>query len=132
MPDNQKITRRTMILLAVLLSLMLGSWFRFRPERIVGTKNLTIQVTHGDGSVRVFEMTTAAEFLGDALLAGGLVQGDEGQFGLYVKTVDGETADEAKQQYWAYTREGQQVNYGVDLCPIADGEQYEFVLNTGW
>lgn len=130
MQENRKITRLAVVALAVILSLTLSFWFRFQPERVTGWKNLTIQVTHSDASTDTFTVGTAAEFLGDALLAEGLIQGEEGQFGMYVRTVDGETADETKQQYWVYTKNGEQVNYGVDMCPIADGEQYEFILKT--
>ncbi len=130
MPENRKTIRYAVVVLAVAVSLMLNFWFRFQPERVAGWKNLTIQVTHSDASVNTFTIGTAAEFLGDALLAEELIQGEEGQFGMYVRTVDGETAEEARQQYWVYTKKGEQVNYGVDMCPITDGEQYEFILKT--
>ena len=62
----------------------------------------------------------------------GLLDGEDGPYGLYVLAVDGETVDESEQEWWGYTKSGEQVNYGVDTCPIADGEHYEFTLNIGW
>ena len=55
-----------------------------------------------------------------------------GFWGLYVLTVDGETADEAQQQWWCLTKDGEMSPTGVDDTVIADGEHYEFELKTGW
>ena len=81
---------------------------------------------------RAFTIQTDAEYLGDAMKQEGLLDGEDGPYGLYVLTVDGETVDESEQEWWGYTKSGEQVNYGVDTCPIADGEHYEFTLNIGW
>ena len=56
----------------------------------------------------------------------------DGEYGLYVLTVDGETADESIQQWWCITKGGEEHFYGVDDTMIQDGEQYEFTLKTGW
>ncbi len=132
MPKNKKTTILAIAVLAVAAVVMLACWFAFKPETNTGVKNLTILVTHGDGSTKNFAITTEAAYLGEALVAEGLVQGEKKDFGLYVTAVDGETIDEEIQQWWGYTKRGETVNYGVDMCPIADGEQYEFTLNTGW
>lgn len=131
MPKNKK----TILIAAaalVLVAAMLAAWFLFKPGTTAGGKDLTILVTHGDGSVKTFQLSTDAEYLGDALAAEGLIEGEIAQYGMYIKAVDGEPCDESKQQWWGYTKGGEMVNYGVDMCPIADGEQYEFTLNTGW
>ena len=62
----------------------------------------------------------------------GIIQGSESEFGLYILTVDGETADEDLQQWWCITKGGEQLMTGADDTMIADGEQYEFTLTTGW
>ncbi|MGM9590113.1 MAG: DUF4430 domain-containing protein [Faecousia sp.] len=132
MEKNKKLTIIGAIALVIALAVALTCWFLFGPKGTPGAKTLTIQVTHADASVRCFTVETEEQFLGPALLAEGLIQGEETQYGLYVLTVDGETADDTLQQWWGYTRGGEMVEYGVDMCPIADGEQYEFTLNTGW
>ena len=53
-------------------------------------------------------------------------------YGLYVVTVDGETADEAQQQWWCFTKGGEMLMTGVDDTMIADGDAYEITLTTGW
>ena len=89
-------------------------------------------VIHGDGSRKDFSISTDAENLRAALEPEGLIQGQESEFGRYVLTVDGETADEDLQQWWCITKSGGQLMTGVDDTVIADGEQYEFTLTTGW
>ena len=46
--------------------------------------------------------------------------------------MDGETADESKQEWWKLTKEGEMVNTGADVTPIADGEHYELTLTVGY
>ena len=61
-----------------------------------------------------------------------LIAGDESEYGLFVKTVDGETADDANQEWWCFTKGGEMLMTGVDDTMIADGEQYEATLTVGW
>ena len=49
-----------------------------------------------------------------------------------MQTVDGETADESKQEWWGYDINGVQAEYGVDSQPIADGDVILFTLHVGW
>ena len=62
----------------------------------------------------------------------GLLEGEEGQYGLYVKSVNGITADEANQEWWCLTKGGEDVMTGVDMTPVEDGAAYEFTLTVGW
>ena len=87
---------------------------------------------HGDGSSKDFPLATDAENLRGALEERQLIAGDESEYGLFVKTVDGETADDAVQQWWCFTKDGEMLMTGVDDTMIADGEHYEITLTTGW
>ena len=49
-----------------------------------------------------------------------------------VTSVDNETADSSKEQWWGYTVNEEMSNYGVDTQPINDGDVYEFKLNEGY
>ena len=98
-----------------------------------------MELLEHDGQVRIAQLaelldTTTVTIRSDlaAMEQEGLIQGTESDFGLYVQTVDGETADESIQQWWCITKEGEMLMTGVDDTVIADGEQYEFTLTTGW
>lgn len=97
-----------------------------------GAKTITLQVVHKDGSQKEFTVSTDAEYLGEALKREELIAGDEGEYGLYVKTVDGETVDDANQEWWCLTKDGEMPSSGVDTTPIADGETYVFTLTVGY
>ena len=95
-------------------------------------KNITVTVVHKDESKKDFAINTSAENLRAACEEQGLIAGDESEYGLYVKTVDGETADDAAQEWWCITKGGEMLMTGVDDTVIADGESYEFTLTVGW
>lgn len=120
------------VIAVVLIAAAVGCWFAFGPKDAAGSKTVTVAVTHKDGQTKEFEIHTDEEYLRGALEQENLISGTETEYGLYVLTVDGETADEANQEWWGYTKSGEMVNFGVDTCPIADGDHYEFTLNVGW
>ncbi len=103
-----------------------------RPQTQGGVKEITFVVVHGDETNQEFDIHTDEEYLQGALVQEGLIEGTEGDYGMYVMTVDGETADESKEQWWCLTKGGETHMLGVGETPIADGEQYEFTLTTGW
>ncbi len=102
------------------------------PEESAAVKNISFTVVHGDGSEKVFQISTSAETLGEALLQEKLIEGETSEeYGLFVKTVDGETADEGSKQWWCLTKGGEMTTTGVDSTPIADGDAFEFTLTEG-
>ena len=130
-----KKTRNIIIAAAVLLVLVVGAllvWNHFRPAAQAGAKAIVLEVVHGDGSSKDFPIRTDAENLRGALEEQKLIEGTESEYGLYVLTVDGETADEGAQQWWCFTKGGEMLMTGVDDTMIADGESYEITLTTGW
>lgn len=120
------------VLLAVATALFLGIWLIARPQSSAGSKNLTIQVIHGDLSSRSFEITTNAEYLADALTETVIAQGEEGPYGLFILSADGETADAANQEWWCITRNGASLTTGASETPVADDETYELTLMVGY
>ena len=85
------------------------------------------KVTHKDGSVSSYKVTTDKKFVGEALLESNYIAGDDGEYGLYVKTVDGETLDyNTDGMYWAFYENGNYALKGVDQTEIVAGTTYEF------
>ena len=120
------------VVLLVLIAAAVFAYMQFGPKANAGGKDISVIVVHGDGSEKKFELSTDAESLRDALEPEGIIEGDDGEYGLFVTTVDGETADDSQQQWWCFTKGGESIMTGVDDTMIADGEQYEITLTTGW
>ena len=136
--NTKKSTLIAAIVLAVLVLGALAAWFfYFKPnmEAEAGMKKITIQVTHLDKDAhkdQTFEVKTKEEFLLAAARSVVKVEGTDSQYGLYVQTVDGETADESKQQWWCIMVNGDMGQLGIDSQPVEDGAKYELVLKEGW
>ena len=92
-----------------------------------GDVTVMVEVKAGDASV-TFTINTDKTTLGDALIEHSLIDGEEGPYGLYIKKVNGITADyDVDQSYWAFYKDGEYMMTGVDATTIADGEHYELV-----
>jgi len=125
----------SIIAVCVLIALVVGALLLYnanKPQAQAGDKNIVVTVVHKDESKKEFKINTSAESLRKACEEQNLIAGDESDYGLYVKTVDGETADDANQEWWCVTKGGEMLPTGVDDTMIADGEQYEFTFTIGW
>ena len=92
-----------------------------------GAKTVLVEVKADERSV-TFTVKTDKETLGDALLEHQLIAGEESEYGLYIKTVNGITADyDVDQSYWGFYKNGEYMMTGVDGTEISDGEHYELV-----
>lgn len=90
-----------------------------------GAKTFPLEITDKDGNTVHVTVNTDEETVGAALVALNLVEGEDSDFGLYVKTVNGITADyDVDGTYWAFYINGEYAMTGVDQTPIADGETY--------
>lgn len=116
--------------LAVAAVLLLGLWYFTRPQTQVGDKTIVVEVVHGDQSVKEFTCQTDKEYLGQVLLDEKLVEGEQGQYGLFITVVDGEEARADQNQWWCVTKDGEMVETGADATPIADGDHFELTLST--
>lgn len=97
-----------------------------------GDREFPFTVVDGDGRETRFEIHTDKETVGEALEELGLIAGDEGEYGLYVKTVNGITADyDADGVYWAFYVNGEYAATGVDATQITEGDSYAFQIEKG-
>ena len=89
-----------------------------------GEKTLVVEVRVEDQSV-TFTVNTDKSTVGDALLEHGLIDGEESQYGLYVKVVNGITADyDVDMSYWAFYINDEYAMTGVDSTEITEGAVY--------
>ena len=94
-----------------------------------GATTLTFIVEVLENSV-TFTINTDKTILGDALLELDLIDGTVESYGLYVKVVNGITADYNKDaRYWALYINGDYALAGVDSTEIKAGEIYKFVYS---
>ncbi len=131
-------TRFTLLLLALVMSVSFvacadvektGTWENAThvSDKTFGSGAKTVQVeVKAEEQSVTFTIKTDADTLGAALKEHDLIAGEEGAFGLYVKTVNGILADyDVDQTYWSLTKNGEMMMLGVDGVTIADGEHYE-------
>lgn len=102
-----------------------------QPVEVNGiTLNLT--VVDLEGNETPFSIVTDKEFVGEVLLEEGIITGEMGPYGMYIKTVNGILADyDVDQTYWAFYVDGEYALSGVDTTPIEAGRVYSLVLTKG-
>ena len=94
-------------------------------DTTVSEKSFTLVVRDLNGSEKSFTVKTDAKTVGEALLAVDMIEGEDGQYGLYVKKVNGITADyDVDQTYWAFYINGEYAMSGVDTTDIVAGATY--------
>jgi len=120
-----------LVLLAVLIAAMALCTGCAKTQTQAGSKTITVDIVTADGTTTK-TITTDAEFLRGALEQEKLIAGDESQYGLFVKTVNGVTINEANQEWWCFTKGGEALFSGVDTTPIADGDKFEITLTVGY
>ncbi|MBR4868781.1 MAG: DUF4430 domain-containing protein [Clostridia bacterium] len=92
-----------------------------------GNTGFDFSVTDGEGNTTYFTVNTNQTTVGAALLENNLIAGEDGDYGLYVKQVNGITADyNVDGSYWAFYVNGKYATGGVDQTEIKAGETYAF------
>ena len=88
--------------------------------------NVTVIVKDKDGKATEFKIETKKTNLADALLEKALVTGDETEYGLYIKTVNGIRADYTEDKaYWAILdKDGNMLQTGASSTPVAEGDTF--------
>ena len=121
-----------MAALLALIGLMAGLWLLTRQAPEAGLKAVTVTVVHKDTTQKEVSCRTEAENLGELLLEEGLAEGETGQYGLMINTVDGETADwNVDRSYWAIYIGEEYATTGADGILLTDGDQYSLVYTIG-
>lgn len=129
-PMNQKLLAGVLALVLVVAALI-GIYFATRPATSAADKTITATVV-ANGEEEAFTIHTDEEYLRGALESIDLIAGEESEYGLFVTTVNGITADDANQEWWCFTKGGESLNTGVDSTPIADGDAFEITLTVGY
>lgn len=90
-----------------------------------GEKTVVVEVKVEEQMI-TFTVNTDKETVGEALLEHELIAGEDGQYGMYIKTVNGITADyDVDQSYWAFYADGEYAMAGIDMTEIDEDVTYQ-------
>ena len=90
-----------------------------------GETSFNFAVVDVNGTKTSFEIHTNKTTVGEVLLDLGLISGEDGAYGLYIKTVNGITLDYNKDgKYWAFYIGDEYAQTGVDKTNIESGKTY--------
>ena len=94
-------------------------------EALAKVVEFTLEVTGADGITESRIISTDRQTVGEALLSYGLIDGEDGPYGLYIKTVLGETHDyDTDGYYWAFYIDGEYAMTGADSTQIVPESVY--------
>ena len=133
----QKKTLLLIIGIVLAVAALVGAWFLLNPPAEPAAPTdptaepgvaFTVVVVHSDGTEKTFSYRSEEEYVGTVLLEEGLISGENDQYGLYIKTVDGEKAVyEEDSAYWGFFIGEEYAATGVDKTPITEGAVYRLV-----
>ena len=120
----------TMLLCAALLLSLwaCGAKQEETPQTGGAAASFTVTVVHKDGSEKTFTYESDQQYVGPVLEAEGLIEGNEGPYGMEITVVDGEKAVYAEDgAYWALYEGEEYALQGIDTTPIREGQVYKLV-----
>lgn len=99
----------------------------------IGEGNISFPLTIVDkeGVETTITVKTNATKVGKALTELGIISGEQDDYGLYIKEVNGITADyEVDATYWAFYIDGEYAVTGVDMTDITEGASYTLKIES--
>lgn len=92
-----------------------------------GNTKFELVVVDKEGSESSYIIKTDKKTVGEALVELDIIEGEDGPYGLYIKTVNGITADyDQDKTYWAFYIDGEYATTGADQTDIEEGVTYTF------
>ena len=120
-----------LVALVVLIAVFWGVYTHFSPKAQEGEKHITISIVDDTGAQTDYTLDTDAEYLLEALDAVADIDGEEGEYGYTLYTVNGVTADfKTGNAYWAIYVNGEYGSYGLSQQPVNDGDAFSIVYET--
>ncbi len=131
---NRKVILAAAAVLIIFVAAALILYGLFKPKAASGGKEITVTVVDDQGKKKSYELETDASYLGQALneIEGLVVEGEEGDYGMYVRAVNGlEAVYERDQAYWAFYVNGEYCNYAIEEQPVYDKDAFEIKYEAG-
>lgn len=130
--SNKKLIIGIVCLVAV-IAILAVVFIVCKPGTTKGAKAVTIEVTDNNEQTTTYNVNTDAEYLSEVFdeIDDLVVEGTTSEYGLYIDTVNGVTADyNVDGSYWAIYVNGDYGMYGADQQPVADGDTYALVYTV--
>ena len=124
----------TLISIIAVVAVFVFAYTQFSPKVQQGAKNITIEVVSEDGSSKMYELNTDAEYLEQAFAEteGLEITNEEGPYGMTIMAVNGEEARwEVNQAYWSIMVNGEYGMYGASEQVVNDGDAFQLVFTKG-
>ena len=84
-----------------------------------GSKAFDLSIVDKEGVTHLYRVHTNVGMVGEALIEVDLIDGEQGPYGMYIKSVLGQTLDyETDGMYWAFYVNGEYALTGVDQTPV--------------
>ena len=118
---------KKLISLLLVMVMVLGLVACGNAEPKATGSSFTVVVADLEGKETTFEYTSDKATVGEALIAEGLIEGHETEYGLYVDSVNGVALDWDKDgKYWAFYIGDEYAMEGVDATKIDPTVTYSF------
>lgn len=96
-----------------------------------GKLGFYLEVEFESGAKSYYKINTDKKYVGEALKELKIIDGENGPYGLYVLTVDGETHKyEDNKKFWEFYVDGKPSPMGVDKVNVQDGAVYSFSVES--
>ncbi len=135
--QNKKSNKKQILIIAAVLAVLIAAfaiiYAVFGPKAVAGAKEVTISVIDDKGAQTDYDVHTDAEYLAEVFdeIDGLTVEGTAGDYGLYINTVNGVTADYEKDgAYWSIYVNDEYGQYGADTQPVADGDSFKLAYEV--
>lgn len=90
-----------------------------------GAANFELTIVDKDGVTHLYRVHTNVGMMGEALTEVGLIDGEQGPYGMYIKSVLGQVLDyETDGMYWSFYVNGEYALTGVDQTPVEHDGKY--------
>ena len=136
MTEKKQFNKKALLgvgILVVVIAALAVVYSMFGAKPVAGSKSITIEVVNKAQELTVYELTTDAEYLEQAMEeAEGLeFTATDGQYGKAVDSINGEKADfNTDNAYWAFSVNGEYCNYGISEQPVMDGDDFTITYTT--
>lgn len=131
---NRNVIFAAAAVLVVFVAAALILYGIFKPKAAGGSKQITVTVVNDQGEKKSYDLRTDAAYLSQALneIEGLSIEGEEGDYGMYVRAVNGlEAVYERDKAYWAFYVNGEYCNYAIEEQPVYDKDAFEIRYEAG-